>query len=155
LKLLLDTTYLLPAIGVSIKNIPKNSVTELLRRKHEIVISEIELFELAAKGAKYVSIGKLSVNRVLLGIRAIVYEERINKIPIHDDKVLSQAIRLRKVLGDCIDCIILSTALNYADALVTEDEDVFEAVKTKDYEELVQKVNPKFTVMRFKDVLRF
>ena len=155
MKLLLDTTYLLPAIGVSIKNIPKNSITELLRRKHEIVISEIELFELAAKGAKYVSIGKLSVNRVLLGIRAIVYEERINKIPIHDDKVLSQAIRLRKVLGDFIDCIILSTALNYADALVTEDEDVFEAVKTKDYEELVQKVNPKFTVMRFKDVLRF
>ena len=155
MKLLLDTTYLLPAIGISIKNLPKNILTELLRRKHEIVISEIELFELAAKGAKYVSLGKLSINRVLLGVRALVYDERIGKIPVYNDKVLSQAIKLRKILGDFIDCIILSTALNYADALITEDEDIFEAVRTKDYEEVFRKVNPKFTVMRFKEILSF
>ena len=153
MKILLDTTYLLPAIGISVRNIPKNALTELLRRKHEIVISEIEIFELAAKGAKYVSQGKLSINRVLLGIRALVHDERIIKISAYNDKALLHVIKLRKTLRDFIDCIILSTAINYSDTLVTEDEDIFEAVKTKEYEEIIRKVNPKFTVMRIKEVL--
>jgi hypothetical protein len=57
LKLLLDTTYLLPAIGVSVGGIPERAPLELHERGHVLSISEISLFELAAKGAKYISEG--------------------------------------------------------------------------------------------------
>jgi len=65
LKLLLDTTYLLPAIGISVKNLPKNASLTLLQGGHLISISQITLFELAAKGAKYVAIGKNTTRKSL------------------------------------------------------------------------------------------
>jgi PIN domain nuclease of toxin-antitoxin system len=54
LKLLLDTTYFLPAIGVSIKEIQKDALLTLIAKKHQILMSQITLFELSAKGAKYI-----------------------------------------------------------------------------------------------------
>jgi len=54
LKLLLDTTYLLPAIGILVKELPENAVIKLLEKGHEIYINEVTIFELAAKGAKHV-----------------------------------------------------------------------------------------------------
>jgi len=43
---------------------------------------------------------------------------------MHETSILLTAFRLRKVIDDFIDCIILSSAINHAEALVTEDEDL-------------------------------
>ena len=57
MRLLLDTTYLLPVIGVAIGGIPGDAVVRVLDRGNEVYVSEISFFELAAKGAKYVTGG--------------------------------------------------------------------------------------------------
>jgi len=40
--------------------------------------------------------------------------------------ILTTAFKLRKVLDDFIKCIILSSAINNADVLITEDEQIHE-----------------------------
>ena len=112
MRLLLDTTYLLPVIGISVKGLPRDVVIELIKRGHEILISEIILFELSAKGAKYVVLGTLTMERVLRGVRALLYDDRVSRIPAHDTAVLLTAFKLRKVLSDFINCLILSSVIN-------------------------------------------
>jgi len=55
-------------------------------------------------------------------MRAIVHDDRIVKVPIHDSSILLTSFKLRKVLNDYIDCLILSSAINRCDASITEDE---------------------------------
>jgi hypothetical protein len=45
------------------------------------------VFELSAKGAKHVSLGKLSAERVVKGIRAIIFDETITKIQVHESVI--------------------------------------------------------------------
>ena len=59
MKLLLDTTYLLPAIGISIKELPKDAPIKLIQKGNRISICDISIFELSAKGAKHISAGTL------------------------------------------------------------------------------------------------
>ena len=44
MKLLLDTTYLLPAIGISVKNLPKDTAIKLMHQGHQIFINNITIF---------------------------------------------------------------------------------------------------------------
>jgi hypothetical protein len=48
LKLLLDTMYFLPIIGISVKNLPKDAANKLMSRKHQIFISDITICSLVA-----------------------------------------------------------------------------------------------------------
>jgi len=54
-RLVLDTTYFLPAIGISVKDISTEDISKSLNKGFEIAICDITIFELSAKGAKYVS----------------------------------------------------------------------------------------------------
>jgi len=149
----LDTTYLLPAIGISIKDLPKDTLVRLMQKGHQISISNISIFELSAKGAKHVAAGTLSTERVTRGIRAIVYDERITVIPMHDSSVLLMAFKFRRLLGDFIDCLILSSAINQNDAIVTEDEDIQNLKRTKEFRGLLATINPKFKIQTLTDTL--
>ena len=120
----MDTPYLLPAIGVSIKGLPKDALIRMIQKGHQISISNISVFELSAKGAKHVATGTLSAERVTRGISAIVYDERITVVPMHDSSVLLMAFKLRRMLNGFIDCLILSSAINQNDAVLTEEKDI-------------------------------
>jgi PIN domain nuclease of toxin-antitoxin system len=148
LKILLDTTYLLPAVGISIKDLSKDAIIKLNAKGHQIAISQISIFELSAKGAKYVVNGILSPERVTRGIRAILYDDTIETIPAHDSKILLTSFTLRSKLSDFIDCLILSTALNHCDALITEDNDIQNLKKNKEYLELLSTTNPNFKIQK-------
>lgn len=153
MRLLLDTTYLLPAIGISIKGLPKDAPIKLIKKGHQISISNITIFELSAKGAKHIAIGNLTAERVSTGIRAIVYDDRITRVPIHDSSVLLTAFKLRRALSDFIDCLILSSAINQNDALITEDENIQNLIKNREAQELLKRINPKFKIQTITDVL--
>ena len=153
MRLLLDTTYLLQAIGVSIKGIPADAPIRLIKKGHLISISDITIFELSAQGVKHITIGTLTAERVSRGIRAIVYDDRIERIPIHDSSVLITAFKLRMTLNDFTDCLILSSAINRNDILVTEDEDIHDLRKKRAFQELLQTINPEFKIQTVKDVL--
>ena len=153
MKLLLDTTYFLPAIGISIKDIPQDAVIRLIESGYEVCISEITLFELSAKGAKYVVSRMLSPERVLRGLRAIIYDNRIGRVPIYDTTILSTAFKIRSLLNDFIDCLILSSAINKANALVTEDDDILMLLHKKEFNSIIERLNSKFEIMTIKDLI--
>jgi PIN domain nuclease of toxin-antitoxin system len=146
LKLLLDTTYLLPAIGISIKELPKDVPIKLMQKGNRISICDISLFELSAKGAKHVSTGILPAERVNRGIRAIIYNEDIETVSMYESTLLFTAFKLRSMLNDFIDCLILSAAINRCDILLTEDTDIQELKKSKEFNELRMAINPKFKI---------
>jgi len=153
LKLLLDTTYLLPAIGISIRGIPEDAIIHLMEMGHQIMISNITIFELSAKGAKQIALGDLTAERVSKGIRAIVYDDRMGKIPTYDTSILLTAFRLRRTLSDFIDCLILSSAVNGTDALVSEDKDIHDTWAKGELPSLAQTINPEFEVLTVKHLI--
>jgi PIN domain nuclease of toxin-antitoxin system len=148
LKILLDTTYLLPAVGISIKELSKDALIKLNTKENQIAISQISIFELAAKGAKYVVRGTLSPERVTRGIRALLYDDTVETIPTHETKILLTSFTLRSKLPDFIDCLILSTALNNCDALITEDTAIHDIKKNREYIELISTINPNFKIQK-------
>jgi len=152
MKILLDTTYFLPVIGISVKNFPRNIVVKLINKKCTVLISEITLFEILAKGAKYAASNFLRAEKVIKGIRSLLYDDKVHKIPIYDTYVLLTALELRKLLRDFIDCLILSTAINYANILLTEDEDIHELLSDKKFLEMVQETNPEFKIMYYSEL---
>jgi len=153
MKLLLDTTYFLPIIGIGVKNVPKGALGELLKRNYEIFMSEISIFELSAKGAKYVADGKIPPERVLRGIRAILYEDKVVKVPIHESRSLLTSFKLRRMLPDFIDCVVLSSAMVNCEVLITEDEDIHRLKQNKGFNELLDVTKPGFKILRVADVL--
>ncbi len=153
MRLLLDTTYLLPAIGISVKDLPKDAPIKLIQKGYQISISDISIFELSAKGAKHITTGTLSAERVTRGIRAIIYDEIIETIPIYESTLLLTAFKLRRMLSDFIDCLILSSAINRCDALITEDSDIQNLKKTNEFNELLMTINPKFKVQTLTETL--
>jgi PIN domain nuclease of toxin-antitoxin system len=142
MKLLLDPTYLLPAIGISIKELPKDTPIKLLSKGHQIIISDISIFELSAKGAKHINAGTLPAERVTKGVRAIIYDERIEIIPISDSKLLLTSFKLRSMLNDFTDCLILSTALNHCYTLITEDNDIQNLKKSREFNKFLKQQTP-------------
>ena len=60
MKLLLDTTYFLPAVGIAVKKVPSDALIRLMRERHQVSICDISIFELSAKSARYVADGNLS-----------------------------------------------------------------------------------------------
>lgn len=153
MRLLLDTTYLLPAIGISIKGLPGDASIKLINKGHQIFINDMSIFELSANGAKHITAGILSGERVAKGIRAIVYDERVETIPMHESTILLTAFKLRSILNDFIDCLILSSAINRCDALVTEDKDIQELKGNREFDEVLATVNPKFKVQTLTETL--
>lgn len=153
MRLLLDTTYLLPAIGMSIKELPRDVLIKLIQKGNRIFICDISIFELSAKGAKHVSAGALPAERVTRGIRAIVYNEAIETIPMYDSALLLTAFKLRSMLNDFIDCLILSAAISRCDILLTQDQDIQELKKNKEFNELGATINPKFKIQSATETL--
>ena len=153
MKLLLDTTYFLPAIGVSVKQLPKDAPIKLIAKGHQISISDISIFELSAKGAKHITNKTLTPERVTKGLRAIIYDDTVESIPIPDRQILLTAFKLRNILHDFIDCLILSSAINQCDALITEDNDIQELKKNKELNGLLSTTNPEFKIQKLTEIL--
>ncbi len=155
MKLLLDTTYFLPAIGISVKGLVGDAVIKLISEGQRILISDVTIFELSAKGGKQVAIRNLEAERVVNGIRAIIYDGRIERTPVYDTSILLTAFKLRRVLNDFIDCIILSSGINQADTLITEDKDIQNLVGRGEFQELIAAINPTFTIKPLANMLKF
>ncbi len=153
MKILLDTTYLLPAVGVAVKELSTDAMLKLIDKGNQIVISQISLFELAAKGAKYVKNGTLKPETVTRGIRALTYNDQIESIPINDTKLLLTAFTLRNMLDDFNDCLILSTALNNCDCIVTEDHEIHGLINRSQYNELQKTMNHEFKISSLHKIL--
>lgn len=123
-KIILDSTYLLPLIGIDI-GIPDEELRSLFTSDHEIFINEISIFEIFGKGLREVIKKNLPYDRLLTGLASLKEDDRIKFINIRYSLAFSNLIRLiyQSGLHDLPDCLILSTAMKY-DIFITEAKDI-------------------------------
>ena len=152
MRVLLDTAYLMPAIGVQVKNVPQNALSLIRGGGHEAAISELTLFELSAKGAKYAASGALDPDRVRRGVLAVARDEGLAKVPLLDEEVLKTSLSLRGILGDYLSSVILSSAINRCEAILTEDALIRGLPENQSYSELVNRINPGFKIASSKSL---
>lgn len=149
MRMLLDSTYLFPLIGVSVRNVDPFLLLEL-KPRHRLLVSDISLFELSAKGAKYVVQGMLEPEDVTRGIQSLNMDPDITKIPYFTTQILTVSFRLRETLGDYIDCLILSTAVNESDVLMTEDDILLNFTDDEVNRAFLHALNPNFRILSHK-----
>jgi predicted nucleic acid-binding protein len=56
---------------------------------------------------------------------------------MHESTILHTTFKLRKTLNNFIDCLILSSAINQCDALITEDTDIQNIKENKNLQEII------------------
>jgi len=120
-RVLIDTSYLLPAAGIGVEGVPADAIRKIRAAGHEVLTSEISLFELLATGAKLASQGKADPERLSLAIKSIMSDSSIGNVGANAGETMAIAIELRVHHADFVDCVIMATAANECEALVTED----------------------------------
>ena len=131
MKILIDTSYFLPLIKISIEGISERLLLEvLLKSKHELFYSDLSLFELTAKAFKYINIeNQISIQDLMNGLDAIQNDPRLTHLSWKDNPIIIElATKLRTIHKDTIDCLIFSTAICNSDCIVTMDRDLFNQI---------------------------
>lgn len=120
--MIIDTTYLLPLARIEVETdlllaIAEGRMTPPNQLSlEEVTISSISIFELQAKAAKL----GVKPEYVLSAIEEISETFKIE--PYYSPKILTRAFELKQtLLPDYIDCIIVATAIESKDGLITED----------------------------------
>jgi len=149
MRILLDSTYLFPLIGVRVRGLDPLLLLGL-KPRHRLLVSDISLFELSAKGAKYVVQGVLEPEDVTRGIQSLGMDPDIARMPYFTTQILNVSFRLRGTLSDYIDCLILSTAVNESDVLMTEDDILLNFTDDEANRAFLHALNPDFRILDHK-----
>jgi PIN domain nuclease of toxin-antitoxin system len=149
MKVLLDTSFLLPFIQVEPDNFSAQQLKELLDRKdHLFTYSDLSIFELVAKGMKICLNSALTVDDIHKGIDSLIYRSPLHSINwISHPQLMELTFKIRKIHSDTIDCLIFSTALYNTDCFATIDHTLIEKLKQNMelYNEIIS-INPRFYV---------
>lgn len=128
-RILLDTTYILPAFGIELEELSWNDIERIINRllikKSRIYVSNISILEAYLKTlsiARKKGISEL-FSRAIDGVDLIVNEAEITKIDYFDREILEKASEIFKRHNDPFDAIIFSTAITRNMYLLTEDKE--------------------------------
>ncbi|MGB9630660.1 MAG: PIN domain-containing protein [Candidatus Methanodesulfokora sp.] len=138
--MILDTTYLLPLARIDVKTDFLKAVADgkIKVNFSDLRISLISIFEIQAKAFS------LNVPPTYV-IEAIdVIQKSFDIIPFYKIGIVERAHELRDLLRDYINCIIVATAIEEKEALITEDSSILSA-----REEIKKKY--KIDVMSYRD----
>lgn len=123
MKLFLDSTYFFPTLKVAVEGVPFAVLSHLLDLDVQLYYSSLTLFELQAKGARYVQKNQLMTADVIEGVLSVQMEPRLNQIvPYNLSQQIELAINLRYYHKDYIDCLIAASAIYHGDVLLSEDK---------------------------------
>ncbi len=149
MKLLLDSSFFMPFLAVDIVQFPRKAILELM--ENEVIIrSELVIFEVSAKGSKLVNKKKISTEELTQGITAIQYLEKIEIIPIHYAEIQALASELRKSHSDHIDCLMVATAVYYAEGMLTLDKELKKKVHDE-WNDIIESINEKFNIILWEE----
>jgi len=147
MKVLLDTSFLLPFIKIEPENITSQQLKEVLGgQEHTFVYSELSIFELVAKGMKICFNSVLMIEDIHNGIDSLIYRSPLTPINwTSHPSLLELAYKIRKIHSDTIDCLIFSSALYFSDCFATADVNLFETIKQQEalYNE-IKSINSRF-----------
>lgn len=142
--MILDTTYLLPLARINVD-------TDLLRaiadrkvswKLEDVTVSMISIFELQAKAAKLM----VPTEFVVDAVKAIF--GAFNVESFYRPEIIKVAYKVKKLIPDYVDCVIVATAVVLKEDLATEDSQILSnrgvveeeyGVSTLSYKELVRK----------------
>ncbi len=124
MKVVVDTTYLLPLLGIVQERVPPDLIVALREKGHEVFLNEISIFEAMAIAAKRCSASGMGEDDVLTGVSVVAAEDNLVKVAISEPEVCLRALLARRRMRDFVDCLILGTGAWVGDLLVTEDEDI-------------------------------
>jgi PIN domain nuclease of toxin-antitoxin system len=113
------TIYLLPLVGVAVKNDLLRAIVEGRVESitlNDLAISQISLFEIQVKSMKL----RVPVERVIRAIRAIT--SMLEVILFYSKSVIKYSFELYGLLGDYVDSVIVATAISTRKTLITEDK---------------------------------
>jgi len=120
--MIIGTIYLLPLVRIGVKTDLLKAIAEGIVRKpikfQEIKINSISIFELQAKATKL----NIPIKDIVRAIDTILKTFQI--IPFYKEEIIREAYKLRRILANYIDSIIVATAIALKDNLVTEDSTI-------------------------------
>ena len=145
MRVLLDTTYLLPLIGVEVEGVSRDVLTLLKKEGHTPVVSEISVFELLAKGSKLAAKEVIPRERVSLVIQSLYKDESIIRVSLENPDVVRYTIELRPYHSDTVDCVIIASALTKADIMLTEDKTLL--YKNTQLRKAIRKIKPNLKII--------
>lgn len=122
MNVLLDTTYLLPAVGIEI-DLPEDMLAQLFSSTHSLMINELSLFELFGKASGHIGGSETAKERFYTGMTSIL-ASKIESYPIFTLDTVPVVRDLHERFKDLPDCPIVATAQVYADVLLTEADDI-------------------------------
>jgi hypothetical protein len=122
MRVLLDTTYLLPAVGIEI-DLPGELLEQLFSSNHLFIINELSLFELFGKASRHMAGNETAKGRFYTGMKSILSSKIVSK-PIFTLDTLPVVCELHERVKELPDCLIAATARVYADILLTEAADI-------------------------------
>jgi len=125
MRILIDTTYILPLIGLNIKGIStEKQILRLIEGEDEILVNRLSLFEALGKARGYLT-DEGSRARIERGFTAILGSDRLQVLPVVDEKTLPLVLNfLMKGTKDVPDAAIMASAIIHADILLTEARDI-------------------------------
>ena len=129
MNVLLDTTYLLPAVGIDV-DLPENLLEQLFSSNFSFIINELSLFELFGKASRLMASNEKAKERFYTGLKSIL-SSKIEIKPVFTLDTVPVVRGVHERLKDLPDCPIVATAKVYADILLTEAKDIPKLVDFK------------------------
>lgn len=125
MKVLIDTTYLLPVAGIDVVGLDSDNISSLIASGHTLLVNQVSLFEILGKASSLVSRGGSSRTRIEAGLRSIMNSAELEILPIIDRETVPVALDLiEQGMRDLPDIVIVASALTHADSLITEAKDI-------------------------------
>ena len=133
-ELLLDTSYVLPFVGIEVEEIPENIYTKILTKKLYYPLALVaELIGVIMKEAKKSKIEELP-EEATEGFNSIIFGSKINLVPpVGDDlKVAYELIKLG--WNDIFDALLYATAKRIGIKALSLDRDFKKFLRENGYE---------------------
>jgi predicted nucleic acid-binding protein len=129
-KFLLDTSYILPTLGINTGSEIERDMKSLANAKPEIYYSRFSLLESLWVAAR-IQEDKFDRERFTLGLRSITEGETYTRVE-EDSEIFTQALkRYRQGHRDMIDNILYESAVRLKLALFTRDKELKKFIREK------------------------
>jgi len=131
LKVLLDTTFLLPSLGIDVGEEALKGLKKLNQIKADIYFSRFSILETLWVAARLSRSANFNHESFRLGLRSVLESGRYIKVE-EDSEVFSEALRLH-TLGhrDMIDNILYASSIHFSLKLLTLDNELKEFIHEK------------------------
>lgn len=151
MNIFFDSSFFFPFIKIDVEKLSSIKLLKAFQsKKFSIIRSDLVIFEIAAKGTKYVNDNIISDEDLAKGINSIINLENVKVIPFYFSEILNLATIFRKDHSDFIDCLTLASAIIYADILITLDDKLIDNIE-KIWKDKIYEINNEFKALTWVD----